>query len=257
MNLFLKKLFFGFTQFFFNPFKPLNNWRALPFFIKNLYVYNTTKPITSFKISFKDIYYTSGDRYSSSGSVKHHYFHQDLWAARYLFRQGVKEHVDVGSRVDGFVLAALSFTSINYVDIRPLECEIPGLSFIQGSILNLPFVDESVSSLSCLHVLEHIGLGRYGDEVMPDGHIRGAKELQRILAKGGTLLFSTPVGQQKICFDAHRIFSPFTILEIFNELNLLDFYLIGDEANGIIQNASMEDALNCSYGCGLFVFIKK
>ncbi len=257
MKNFLKKMLFWFSQFFFDPFKSINNWRALPFFIQNLYRYSNSNPSPSFKISFKDLYFTSGDRFSSSGTIKHHYFHQDLWASQHLYNSGVKEHIDIGSRLDGFVLAALSFAHVKYVDIRPLQCDVNGLTFIQGSILKLPFESNSIKSLSCLHVLEHIGLGRYSDPVMPEGHIIGAKELQRVLDNDGVLLFSTPVGKEKLCFDAHRVFSPYTIVEIFNELTLEAFHLIGDKAEKIQLNASLDDALKCNYGCGLFVFRRK
>jgi hypothetical protein len=165
--------------------------------------------------------------------------------------------VDVGSRIDGFVAHVLPFCKVNYVDIRPLVAEIPNLQFIQGSILNLPFEDESIISLSCLHVIEHIGSGRYGDEVDPDGYRKAACELTRVLAKEGTLLIGTPTGKEKLYFDAHRVFDPATIKDIFGELELCEFHMIDDSAKGIHYNASFEMALQCDYGCGLYVFKRK
>ena len=45
----------------------------------------------------------------NSGTAKGHYFHQDLLVAQYIFKNKPKKHVDVGSRVDGFVAHVASF----------------------------------------------------------------------------------------------------------------------------------------------------
>lgn len=151
----------------------------------------------------------------------------------------------------------LPFCEVNYIDIRNIDNTIDNLNFIPGNILALPFENSSIGSLSCLHVIEHIGLGRYGDNVDPDGYIKAAKELSRVLAKNGKLLIGTPIGKEKLYFDAHRVFSYDTIVEIFNELELLEFDFIPDEADRIIYNAKPEITYNSNYGCGLFVFTKK
>lgn len=66
----------------------------------------------------------------------------------------------------------------------------------------------------------------------------------------------TPVGQQRLCFDAHRIFGPQTVVSAFRKLKLAEFSLIDDSGECIIRNAPMEEARRCSYGCGLFIFEK-
>ena len=81
-----------------------------------------------------------------------------------------------------------------FVDYRPLEVRLPGLTCVAGTIEQLPFADVSLRSLSCLHVIEHIGLGRYGDSLDPDGSRKAAVELQRVVAVGGETLSD----------DAHR-----------------------------------------------------
>lgn len=165
-------------------------------------------------------------------------------------------HVDVGSRLDGFVAHLLTFRELEYVDIRPLDNPPPGLQVLQGSIQEMPFPDNSIASLSCLHVIEHIGLGRYGDWVDPDGHLKAARELARVLQPGGRLYLGTPVGRERLCFDAHRIFHPATVQEMFPNLPLTEFSLIDDHGTKIIENATFEQAASCRYGCGLFIFEK-
>src|SRR5207253_10606962 len=72
-------------------------------------------------------------------------------------------------------------------------------------LLSLPFADRSVESLSCLHVAEHVGLGRYGDELDPEGTVKAARELQRVVAPAGRLYFALPVGRPRTEFrsEAH------------------------------------------------------
>jgi hypothetical protein len=87
------------------------------------------------------------------------------------------------------------------------------------------------------------------------GSVKAAKELQRVLAIGGNLLVSLPVGRQRICFNAHRVHSPMTVLELFSDLRLVDFSYV-DDAGKLHNNVEPSDALNLEYGCGLFDFRK-
>lgn len=113
-------------------------------------------------------------------------------------------HVDVGSHNEWAVWMSVQ-TPITFIDIRPLPVKTEGFDSKAGSVLNLPYPDASVDSISCLHVIEHVGLGRYGDPLDPQGTIKACKELARVLAPGGRLYLSTPVGRARVCFNAHRI----------------------------------------------------
>lgn len=207
-----------------------------------------------FRFRWKDSLFTSADRFESAGSARGHYFWQDLWAAGELISRGIKEHVDIGSRLDGFVAHLLPSCQVTYVDLRPLDLEHKNFVYQRGSILKLPFASGSVASLSCLHVIEHIGLGRYGDTVDPEGHLKAAAELARVLAPGGRMLLGTPVGEQRLCFDAHRIFDPETVTTAFAALRLTEFHLVPDDGSRIVRDATFAAARACRYGCGLFLF---
>jgi hypothetical protein len=234
-----------------DPLEISKRLKGLPHFFRNLKKYRSLHTGNRFPLSLRNIYYASFDRFQSSGDTSGHYFWQDLWAARCLFDNGVKNHVDIGSRVDGFVGHILPFSKVTYVDIRPMVPQIENLTFVQGSIQSLPFKTESVQSLSCLHVLEHIGLGRYGDIVDPQGYIQASHELVRVLAKRGKLLIGVPIGKERLCFDAHRVFTVPLVLNMFRPLGLISFSLVNDRGQ-YIQNASIEKASKCDYGCGLF-----
>lgn len=246
-----------FSTFFFDPLRLIANLRAVPSYWRNLLVYSSKNIGSAFRLRHASLFFTTYDKYLPAGSIYSHYFFQDLWAANMIHANNPGEHVDVGSRLDGFVAHVLPFCQVNYVDIRPLVANVQNLTFTQGSILCLPFADGSLKSVSCLHVIEHIGLGRYGDEVDPDGHVKAASELSRVLAKDGMLLIGTPTGKEKLFFDAHRVFDPITIKKIFGDLELCEFHLIDDQARGIHFNASFEMARTCTYGCGLYVFKRK
>ena len=259
MKEIFKKIHVIFSTFLFDPLRLIANWRAFPNYIVNFRKYNrlNKKSGTPFKANLKGFYFTTNDKYLPAGSINNHYFFQDMWAAKKLFNDGVKKHVDVGSRIDGFVAHILPFCNVDYVDIRELEKVDEKLNFIQGSILDLPYDSNSIISLSCLHVIEHIGLGRYGDPIDPEGYITAAKELSRVLSVDGTLYFSTPTGQENLYFDAHRVFNPNTISAIFHDLDLLSFDFIDDKSKGINYNASFNDVLDLKYGCGLYKFTKR
>jgi SAM-dependent methyltransferase len=243
-------------SFAFDPLMLINKLRALPYFLRNALSYRARQGTGAFMLRPRDVYFTSFERFDAAGNAQGHYFHQDLWAARRLASQRVEELVDVGSRLDGFIAHVLPFCRVKYVDIRPLAAEVDGIEFVQGSLLDMPFPDNSVRCLSCLHVIEHVGLGRYGDDVDPDGHRKAASELSRVLAPGGQLLIGTPVGRQRLMFDAHRVFDPCTVIRMFEGLVLREFSLIDDAGLRVRQHASLGDGRRCEYGCGLFVFEK-
>ncbi|CAM2857748.1 DUF268 domain-containing protein [Rariglobus hedericola] len=195
------------------------------------------------------------DRHDSAGAARGHYFLQDIWAAQRVFHHHSPEHVDVGSRLDGFVAHVASFLPVKYVDIRRIDTAVPNIIGVQGSVCELPFADRSIDSLSCLHVIEHIGLGRYGDPMDPDGWLKGLVELQRVLKPGGQLLIGTPCGRSRVVFHAHRVFSPAQIIAAMPELKLEEFSLIeNNRATAWNEQVSPQSAEGLDFGCGLFRF---
>jgi hypothetical protein len=104
-------------------------------------------------------------------------------------------------------------------------------------------------------VIEHIGLGRYGDPIDPDGSIKAALELQRILHASGKLYLSLPIGRERICFNAHRVHAPETVVSLFPKLKLIEFSFVNDEGQ-FLEKQQLQTAKNLDYGCGLFMFEK-
>lgn len=191
-----------------------------------------------------------------AGAASGHYFYQDLWAARKIFAAQPATHLDVGSRLDGFVAHLLTFMPVTVIDIRPLQSTIEGLTFMQADATDLTVIqDNSVASLSSLHAVEHFGLGRYGDPVAPEACFRAMRALARVLKPGGRLYFSTPIGVERVEFNAHRVFAPATLLQVMRELQLVSFAVLTDDgrfyANGAPDQYNMS-----SFACGMFEFTK-
>lgn len=236
---------------------PVRTIQGIFWFCKDVVIWMKQNREFSFKISIKNIIPILTDKNQPAGSVRSQYFFQDIWAARKINTLCTETHVDIGSSLCGFIAHLLSAgRSVVYVDLRDLDLKINGFRYIKSSIVNLPFSDNSIPSLSCLHVMEHIGLGRYGDSINPEGYKYAAKELCRCLKRDGRLLFSTPVGMETIRFNAHRIFSPYTIMNLFPELKLIEFSFIPDSMDRIVVHADMEFAAKAKMGCGLFEFTK-
>ena len=183
-----------------------------------------------------------------------HYFHQAAWLARRLAEIAPRSHVDIGSSIS--LIAVISaYTPTVFVDYRPLKASLKGLHSVAGDSLALPFMNNQLKSLSCLHVIEHIGLGRYGDSLNAKGTYLAARELVRVLSPEGKLYLSMPVGFERTQFNAQRIFSPSRILAMFDGLRLENFSLIND-AGQLIQQADVSMGETCGYGCGLFEMTK-
>ena len=135
----------------------------------------------------------------------------------------------------------------------PLKVDLIGLNPVAGSIAALPLEDGSITSLSCLHVVEHVGLGRYGDQLDPLGTRRACKELTRVLAPGANLFVSLPVGRPRVCFNAHRVHSPLQVLSYFEGLELMEFSAV-DDCGKFREKADLDEMGQANYACGLFWF---
>lgn len=246
-----------------DPIKTIHFFKGMPYFIRDLNKIKTQRISTIKEFPFGKYYPCLNERFTDSGSTKGHYFHQDLLVARRIYLNNPSIHIDIGSRMDGFVAHVASFRSIEVIDIRPLSSSVPNIIFKQADMM-APLMNSLVGysdSLSCLHALEHFGLGRYGDTVNYDGYILGLNNLYRILKRKGKLYLSVPIGLQRIEFNAHRVFSVKYLLECFDGKYEIDQFSFVDDKGELHENVSLNEVdinnnFGCNYGCGIFEMTK-
>jgi hypothetical protein len=211
-----------------------------------------------------DAYPCLADRYDKSGVASGQYFHQDLYVAQQIFSARPVRHVDVGSRVDGFVAHVASFMPVEVIDIRPLGTSASNITFTQRDIMTQdPSFDDTTESLSCLHTLEHLGLGRYGDKVDFHGYLKGWDNLCRMVRPGGEFYFSVPISRwQRIEYDAHRLFGIPHLLEMIDPVFTIEAAAIVNDQGDLVRNVDVRSAaasrtFDINYGCIMFDLQKK
>jgi hypothetical protein len=236
---------------FADPFTILRAFRGLSWYFADWFRYSRL-PCSEI-IRLMDTQPQLHDR-TITTQIDPHYFFSLGWAVRRIQTKFPVMHVDVGSHNLFANLLSASIPVI-FLDYRPLQIKLTGLISLRGSILELPFATGAIQSLSCLHVAEHIGLGRYGDPLDPNGTKKAVKEMERVLAPGGNLFLAIPVGQPRLCFNAHRIHGAEMIREIASRLELVEFSGVHDDGR-FVERVSLNEFKDSSYACGMFWFRK-
>jgi SAM-dependent methyltransferase len=212
-----------------------------------------------FRVRWQDRLLCLHDGVSQTPFDRHYVYHV-AWALRVLKESvGLQEHVDISSSLH-FVAAASVLVPTKFYDYRPADLKLSDLSSGQADLLALPFATGSLRSVSCMHVVEHIGLARYGDPFDPLGDVKAVEELKRVVAPGGQLLFVVPVaGEARIQFNAHRVYTYDLVKSMFDGFELVEYSLIPDDqkVGGLIRFADPGLTEKQRYGCGCFLFKKK
>ena len=194
------------------------------------------------------------DRTATTGFDRHYVYHT-AWAARVIARTRPVRHVDVSSSLY-FAAIASAFVPVDYYEYRPVRLELDNLESGVADLMKLPFADASVASISCMHVVEHVGLGRYGDPLDAEGDLKAMAELKRVVAPGGDLLMVVPVGRPRVVFNAHRVYGLGHVLDAFAGMKLEQFALIPDGrfGRGLVIDPKPAFVDEQNYGCGCFWF---
>ncbi|MBT8556451.1 DUF268 domain-containing protein [Polynucleobacter paneuropaeus] len=209
-----------------------------------------------------DLYPALNDWGKEGGDTDSEYFWQDLLVARMIAQANPIKHVDIGSRIDGFVAHVAAFRPIEIFDVRPVRKKIPNVNFVQADLMNpLTAKANYCDSISCLHAIEHFGLGRYGDPIDVNGYQSGLKNMAAVLQSQGTFYLSTPIGINRVEFNANRVFDPKIILAEakINGLEIQKMIVIQADCSSSEYEPSQIplDALaSQNYALGIFVFKK-
>ncbi len=245
------------AQFGIDPIKVLRSLRGLPRYVRDFFRFRSSY---TGRLEFLPCLH---DWYEEGGTTKSEYFWQDLLVARMIFKARPEKHVDVGSRVDGFVAHVASFRDIEVFDVRPITTQIPGVIFKQANLMKpVEGMAGYCDSLSCLHALEHFGLGRYGDPIDSEGYERGLVNMARLLRENGIFYLSVPIGIDRVEFNAHRVFDPRVIIDCAkrHSLNLSALTVIqlgGRVETPALHEAQLSNLASQRYALGIFVFEKR
>lgn len=232
--------------------------RKLPFIFRELYwyardfyrfssQYKHTYPLRIMPILFEKTKHSGFDP---------HYICQAYWAVSQIVKNKSHHdpHIDISSNV-AFVAQLCAMTEVIQVEYRPPKLSLPVLKKVSGDVLCLPFADNSLFSVSCLHVVEHIGLGRYGDKVDVNGCWNALSELERVIAPGGNLYLTVPIGKSGVFFNGCYVFNAMDIVEKMSAMTLFDFAWVDDQGK-LIETGHLSDTDQLTYGLGLFSFKK-
>lgn len=198
------------------------------------------------------------DEWGESNGSLGAYFFQDQLVARWIYEAAPERHFDVGSRIDGFIGSLSVFREVDAIDLRPQPVPVRNVRFHELDLMRElpPEWIGKTESLSCLHTIEHFGLGRYGDTIDPDGHLKGLSQLKKMVAPGGLIYLSTPIGPQRIEYNAHRVFSAVTLRDWFGEGWAIERFAVISDANSVRENLDPHDpGIENHFGCHLGVGI--
>ncbi len=239
-----------------------NNLTGLPFYLRDWVAFKKQRGNdTTFQLGAP--YPVLDERNDESATVSRLYFYQDLHVAQLIFKNQPDRHVDIGSRIDGFVAHVAVFRPIEVLDVRPQSMPVRNVAFKQADLMVLPNdMLNYCDSISSLNAIEHFGLGRYGDPIDYFGYLKAIDNITKMLRKGGVFYFSVPIGKQRVEFNAHRIFSVAYLLNLFKaDYSLRSFSYIDDDGkfyeDVTVDHRSAEHNYGCRFGCGIFELVKR
>jgi SAM-dependent methyltransferase len=260
MKKFLIRLYSTSRVFGFDPPRFVKAVRGLPAYYKELSELKRQKGNDT-TFSFGRSFLNLSDRFSEAGTMSGHYFHQDLLVAKKIFQANPKKHVDIGSRLDGFVAHVAVFRQIEILDIREQHSKVKNISFRKADLMQPQGMENYCDSISSLHAIEHFGLGRYGDPIDYFGYRKAIENITKILQPGGKFYFSVPIGKQRIEFNAHRVFSVSYLLDLFRDKFVINSFSFVNDKGDLFENVELSPQevnrnFNCHWGCGIFEMTK-
>lgn len=209
-----------------------------------------------FDIDWEQRWICLGDNRQTSSFDRHYLYHM-AWAARKIADQRPEQHHDFSSHLHFAPLVSAFVPTVLY-EFRPPNLALDQLETAVADLTNLGIEDNALDSVSTMHVVEHLGLGRYGDPISPDADLDAMRELKRVLAPGGHLYFVVPVGKPRLAFNSCRIYGFEQIMDVFTGFDLEEFALVEDDERGgpLIRNADPSLVTKQKYACGCFHLTK-
>lgn len=141
--------------------------------------------------------------------------------------QGEGRTLDFGADIGFLSLAAAQRGhEVVALDRLPstLDYEHPRVAHLEADVLTHDFGDARFDQIINCSSVEHVGLGgRYGSSDDPDGDLRAMTTMRGLLAPGGRMILTVPVGVDAVCAPQHRIYGSERLPR------LLDGYEVAEE----------------------------
>lgn len=230
---FLLRIYILFSEFGFDFYKMFLTPISITRYLKNLFLFKKElkkNKSENFKI---ELIPRLNDHNQIAGGYENEYFITDLFISQYISKEspGIESLLDVGSRVDGLVSHISCFREITIIDIRDVPSKFKNIKSMKLDMTQNFKMNgrKKYDAITSNHAIEHFGLGRYGDPVDFNGHIKAIKNIHKLLKEEGLFILGVPYSKEnKIFFDCHRelsinkwskilISSGFTIKEKYSQ----------------------------------------
>jgi SAM-dependent methyltransferase len=106
------------------------------------------------------------------------------------------------------------------IDFLPYPYRHPNLKAVRGDAAHAPFRATSFDAVMAISVIEHIGIGHYGDPNAEGGDREAVREVARILKPGGRSVITLPFGRP-LTDDSKRVYDTPRLQWLLAPLRLL------------------------------------
>jgi len=118
------------------------------------------------------------------------------------------------------------------IDVRDYEYKgvSTDLNSIKGDVRKTDFESNFFDVVTAVSTIEHVGLGRYGDQKDNDGDKESVQEIRRILKPNGTLFLTVPFGKRCIT-SSYRVYDKEGLETLLSGFKIIkaDFFLANDK----------------------------
>lgn len=116
-------------------------------------------------------------------------------------------------------LASLGF-EVHGLDVRDYNLSHPNFHFHKSDIFEWT-TDMKFDVIISISVIEHFGMGGYGDTVIDDGDIKAVGKMAAFLEQGGHLLISMPFGKAGRT-HSHRVYDTAGLRRVFKKFEIVE-----------------------------------